>query len=229
MATIDGWARRAAATASRRNRATKLPSAARCGWRILTATCRARTSSVPPTPAAMPPDGDAARRAGSGRRAAVPPPRRPSACADGRSGGGSGGRHGAAEANAGRASGARAPCAGGRCSATRSTQVTPRTRGPPWVPMTGPMTPDADLVAAVRRGEQVEELVDVGRLAVAHAEVLDRAGARATLSRSHCERLPPGARLARLLDLAGADVDDRLDRQQACRAAPGRRRCGRPS
>ena len=56
METMPGWASRAAATASSRNRATKVVSAARCGWSTFTATWRCRTSSVPCHTWAMPPE-----------------------------------------------------------------------------------------------------------------------------------------------------------------------------
>ena len=60
--------------------------------------------------------------------------------------------------------------------------------------------------------------------------MLDRAvAASATLSTRKRERLRPRALLAALLDLAVAHLDDRLDRQRRSRAAPWRRRCGRPS
>ena len=53
MATIEGWFRRATATASRRKRWTNLRSEARWGWRTLTATRRFRTR-VGPDPDAGP-------------------------------------------------------------------------------------------------------------------------------------------------------------------------------
>ena len=56
METIAGWARRAALTASARNRATNESSAARWGCSSFTATERVSTSSSASHTRAMPPD-----------------------------------------------------------------------------------------------------------------------------------------------------------------------------
>ena len=50
-----GWFRRAAAWASRRNRATKASSRANCGSNVLIATVRFRTGSKPRKTSAIPP------------------------------------------------------------------------------------------------------------------------------------------------------------------------------
>ena len=93
------------------------------------------------------------------------------------------------------------------------------TRGPAWVPMTGPTTP----VMMSSRGKigssSVEQLVEIGRVAVQHREVLDLPFRR--LRGEQLQRLRPGAHLARLLDDAVAQLDHRLDRQHGAEQRAG--------
>src|SRR5256885_7706284 len=72
---------------------------------------------------------------------------------------------------------------------------------------------DVDLIPRVHGREELEELLQVGRLAVHHREVLHLAGA-GDLVDQHLQRLRSGARLAGLFDDAVLDGDERLDRQQ---------------
>ena len=72
------------------------------------------------------------------------------------------------------------------------------TRGPAWVPITGPIKPGDDLVAGEDRREEVEELVEVGGVAVEHREVLDLPFGG--LGREQLQRLGAGAHLPGFLD-----------------------------
>ena len=129
MATMEGWARRAAATASRRKRATNSGSAARWAWSTLTATGRVSTVSVARQTVAMPPE---AMGASSRYRPPMVVPRS------------RGPPLGVTVGGVGSDTGPTLPgevVAPGSGGYFESTQQAPTTRGPPWEPMTAPMWP----------------------------------------------------------------------------------------
>ena len=106
------------------------------------------------------------------------------------------------------------PAHGGCRVQVGSSQVTPITRGPPWVPITGPMWPTRICVARVLRREEVEHLLHLGGEPVGDAQVLDRRRASATLSRSTSRAFLRVRGLPASSTLPRRDVDDGLDRQQ---------------
>ena len=90
-----------------------------------------------------------------------------------------------------------------------SSQVTPMTPGPPWVPMTAPILPMRTASrgksgAMQRRGTRRCRAHRRGRRDSCSTAPARRRACRA----SQTQRLLAGALLAGLLDLAGADVDD---------------------
>ena len=93
----------------------------------------------------------------------------------------------------------------------RSIQAIPTVRGPVCTPTTGPIVPTTTSASPDERLELREELVDVGRVGVQHADLLDLP--RGNTVEQELQSLGPGSHLRRRLDRAVGDGDDRLDRQ----------------